>query len=116
MQDGCGFKSRPWVRFSGRQDMRLATIPNYKERTPQGLIFGGPYPWELERVDVVDLSGFLYATVTSQGEVCFTDGRNPEPIVLAVFSKGTRWITYNMPLSEFREVMGTQLSPSVPEH
>ena len=96
--------------------MRLAMVPHYGERIPPGTSHGGPYPWELQRVDVVDISSFLHAMVTSEDEVCFMDGRNPEPIVLATFSKGTQLTCYNMPLSEFREVMGTQLSPSVPEH
>ena len=94
--------------------MKLAVVPYYKvvDSAPDN-----PYRfsrWKLRRRDVVDLAGFARAIPMCRHAEFDGEDRLPEPMVGAIFTKHGTYEQYNMPESDFKNLLGTNLVPSLP--
>lgn len=97
--------------------MKLVMVPQYERielsrgsnRDPSW-----PQQWKLLRRDVVDLAGFSRAMPVCRHAVFSGEDRLPEPMVGAIFTKHGTYELYNMPESDFKRILGTDLAPSLP--
>ena len=89
--------------------MKLAVVPHYDgpDNTQS------PPAWKLMRNDVVELGSFARAVLVSKLASFPNEYRTPEPMVRMIFTKGQTWEQYVLPLSEFRQVLGTGLRPDL---
>ena len=85
--------------------MRLAVVPFY-ERVDCSR-------WKLQRRDVVDLAIFARAIPMCKHAAFDGEDRLPEPMVGAIFTKHGTYEQYNMPESDFKNILGTDLAPSL---
>lgn len=96
--------------------MKLAMVPYYERVDPDSLSSNDPYRfsrWKLRRRDVVDLASFGRARPISRLAAFDGEDRLPEPMVGAIFTKHGTYEQYDMPESDFKNVLGTDLVPSL---
>ena len=85
--------------------MKLAIVPHY-ERGANGQTY-----W-LKRQDVVDFNSFFRASCAASEPVCFPrEDRPAERMVQLEFGKGPAYMSYVMPVTEYRRLMRTNLVP-----
>ena len=86
--------------------MKLTVVPHYEPCD------AARRTYRLRRQDVIDLNSFFKATCITSGPVGFPgEDRPAERMVQLEFGKGPAYMSYVMPVTEYRRLMRTNLVP-----